>query len=64
MIQIKTNQLNRIVKSKKDFVFFNLDNNNKVINFTLSNDYARNKKQHTTFRIVSTIKKQTEFLTI
>ena len=64
MITIKPKQLNRIINSNKDFVFFNLDNNNKVINFTLSNEYQKNKKLHDSFRIISTIKKQTEFLTI
>ncbi len=64
MITIKTNQLNRILNSNKDFVFFNLDNNNKVVNFTLSNEYQKNKKIHSSFRIISTIKKEYEFITI
>jgi len=64
MLQIKPKQLNKIVNSKKDFCFFNLDNNNKVVNFTLSNEFIRNKKVHDTFRIISTIKKQSEFITI
>ena len=64
MIQIKPNQLNRILNSNKDFVFFNLDNNNKVVNFTLSNEYQKNKKIHSSFRIISTIKKEYEFITI
>ena len=64
MIHIKKIQLNRIINSNKDFVFFNLDNENKVIGYKLSNDYARYKNQFDTYRVIGTIKKQTEFTTL
>lgn len=64
MITIKTNQINRIIKSNKDFVFFNLDKDNNVINYTLSNEVVKNRKLHDTFRVIGTIKKETEFITL
>ena len=64
MITIKTSLASKILKSKKDFFFFNLDNENKVTNYTLTNDYRNGKKSFDSFRVISTIKQETEFLTI
>lgn len=64
MITIKTSLANKILKSKKDFFFFNLDDENKVTNYTLTNDYRNGKKSFDNFRVISTIKPQTELITI
>lgn len=64
MITIKTNQINRIIKSNKDFCFFNLDKDSKVIGYKLTNDYARYRNQFDTYRVIGTIKKEKEFLTL
>ena len=63
MIQIKTKVLNKVVNSKKDFLFFDTDHSNNVTNYILTNDYKR-KKEFANFRVVSTIQKQYEFITI
>ena len=63
MIQIKTKVLNKIVNSKKDFLFFDVDKNNNVTNYILTNDYKR-KKEFDTFRVVSTIQEQYEYISI
>ena len=63
MIQIKTKVLNKIVNSKKDFLFFDVDKNNNVTNYILTNDYKR-KKEFDTFRVVSTIQEQYEYIAI
>ena len=64
MLQIKPYQLSRIINSNKDFVFFKLSKDNKVISYKLSNDYLTNYKSFDSYRIISTIKKQSEFITI
>lgn len=64
MILIKTKTATKILNSKKDFFFFNLDNESKVTNYTLTNDYRNGKKAFDHFRVVSTIKPQTELITI
>ena len=63
MIQIKTKVLNKIVNSKKDFLFFDIDKDNNVTNYILTNDYKR-KKEFDTFRVVSTIQEQYEYIAI
>ena len=63
MIQMKTKVLSKAINSKKDFLFFDTDNNNNVTNYILTNDYKR-KKEFTNFRVVSTIQKQYEYITI
>lgn len=64
MIQLKTNTLSKILKSKKDFLFFDLDNNNRLTNYVLTNDYKNYKKLYKHFRVISTIQKEYEFITI
>ena len=63
MIQIKTKVLSKALNSKKDFLFFDTDNNNNVTNYILTNDYKR-KKEFTNFRVISTIQQQYEYITI
>ena len=63
MIQIKTKVLSKALNSKKDFLFFDTDNDNNVTNYILTNDYKR-KKEFTNFRVVSTIQQQYEYITI
>lgn len=63
MIQIKTKVLSKAINSKKDFLFFDTDNNNNVTNYILTNDYKR-KKEFTNFRVISTIQQQYEYITI
>lgn len=63
MIHIKTKLANRITTSKKDFLFFDTDGNNSLTNYILTNDFKR-KKEYNYFRVVSTIQKELEFITI
>tara|TARA_R110000822_G_scaffold41078_6_gene111449 strand:- start:650 stop:841 length:192 start_codon:yes stop_codon:yes gene_type:complete len=63
MIKIKTVTANKIVNSKKDFLFYDIDENNKLVNYILTNDFKR-KNEFNQFRIVSTIQKELEFTTI
>ena len=63
MIQIKTTTAAKVSKSKKDFFFYDTDKENKVTNYILTNDFKR-KKEFSYFRIVSTIVKGLEFITI
>ena len=63
MIQIKTKVLSKAISSKKDFLFFDTDNDNNVTNYILTNDYKR-KKEFTNFRVISTIQQQYEYITI
>mgnify|MGYP003670472169 FL=1 len=63
MIQIKTSIVSKIVNSKKDFFFYDIDENNKVTNYILTNDFKR-KKEFAAFRVISTVQKQNEFITI
>jgi len=63
MIQIKTSIVSKIVNSKKDFFFYDIDENNKVINYILTNDFKR-KKEFDSFRVISTVQKENEFITI
>jgi len=64
MILINNRQLKKILNSKKDFCFFNIDKNNKAIKIILTNDYYRYYNTMDKFRVISTIKKETEFITI
>ena len=62
-ILIKTSLISKIVKSKKDFLFYNLDKENKLTEYILTNDF-KYKKQYKGFRIVSTIQHKMEFIKI
>lgn len=63
MIQLKKQQLTKILNSKKNFLFFDIDKNNVLNNYILTNDFSK-KKEFTNFRIVSTIQKEFEITTI
>ena len=63
MIKIKTSIVSKIVNSKKDFLFYDIDQNNKVTNYILTNDFKR-KKEFQAFRVISTVQKENEFITI
>ena len=63
MIQIKTSIASKIVNSKKNFFFYDIDENNKVINYILTNDFKR-KKEFQAFRVVSTVQSEHEFIKI
>ena len=53
MIQVKPTILSKILKSKKDFVFFNIDDNNKLIDFRLTNDYRyKLTNEYTNVRVI------------
>ena len=53
-------------KTKKDFFFFNLSNDNdqKVLDYTLSDDMIRNRKLYSNFRVISCIKNSINTITI
>ena len=63
MIQIKATILSKAIKSKKDFLFFDTDKNDIVTNYILTNDFKR-RKDFQFFRVVSTIRKDYEFIAI
>lgn len=63
MIQINLATAIKINRAKKDFFFYNLDSENKVVDFKLTNDYSRYKKHYQNFRVLSTLNK-TEYITI
>jgi hypothetical protein len=63
MIQIKTATAAKILKSKKDFLFFDVNKDNIVTNYVLTNDYKKYKKLYQYFRVVSTLK-SIEYITI
>ena len=63
MIKIKTSIVSKIVNSKKDFFFYDIDGSNKVTNYILTNDFKR-KKEFQAFRVISTVQKENEFITI
>ena len=60
-ILIKSTLISKIVKSKKDFLFYNVDNQNKLTDYILTNDF-KYKNTYKGFRIVSTIQSEYEFI--
>ena len=63
MIQIRTTILNKIVKSKKDFLLYDINEDGILTNYILTNDFKR-KKEFDGFRVVSTIQSNYEFIKI
>jgi hypothetical protein len=55
-----------LYKTNKDFFFFNLsdDNDQKVSEYTLSNDITRCRKLYSNFRVISCIKNSINTITI
>jgi hypothetical protein len=60
-ILIKSTLISKIVNSKKDFLFYNVDNENKLIDYILTNDF-KYKNKYKGFRVVSTIQSEHEFI--
>jgi len=48
----------RILNSRKDFILLNIDSNNKITDYRLTNDLTRFRGHYETFRLVEVIKKQ------
>ena len=63
MIQIRTTILNKIVKSKKDFLLYDINEDGVLTNYILTNDFKR-RKEFNGFRVVSTIQSEHEFVKI
>ena len=61
MIQLKISIANKVLKSKKDFFFYDTNENNIVVNYILTNDFKR-KKEFQYFRIISTLQSEHEFI--
>lgn len=45
-IKINTKDLNKIIKSNKDFFIYQLDENKNVTNYKLTNDAIRDRKRY------------------
>ena len=45
-----------ILKSKKTFISYNLDNNNKLVNYVLNDNFTRYKNQYQTFKLLDIFK--------
>ena len=45
-----------ILKSKKTFISYNLDNNNKLTNYVLNDNFMRYKNQYQTFKLLDLFK--------
>lgn len=63
MIKLTLLQQIKLNNTNKDFFLFDIDNQNKVINYIFTNDLFRYKNKFTKFRVVSTINK-TEYITL
>ena len=48
----------RIHNSRKDFIVFNVGQDNKIISYRLTNDLTKFRKHFDTFRLVEVIKKE------
>lgn len=57
MVQLTLLQQIKLNNTNKDFFLFDIDNQNKVINYIFTNDLFRYKNKFTKFRVVSTINK-------
>lgn len=63
-IYLNIDQAKTIVNSKKTFLVYNLDNENRVINFRLTEDLKRYyKKDYTNFKLVEILKRKANKLT-
>ena len=57
MVQLTLLQQIKLNNTNKDFFLFDIDNQNKVINYIFTDDLFRYKNKFTKFRVVSTINK-------
>jgi len=64
IMKIPTILASKISLSKKEFLFFDLNGNNKITNVKLTNDYKRYKNQYDKVRVISTIKNDLKYTTI
>lgn len=64
MVLLNRATLNKVIKSEKDFILFDINKSNVMTSYMLTNDLARHKKDYQYFRVIGTIKEQTEFVTI
>ena len=48
----------RILNSRKDFILLNIDSNNKITDYRLTNDLTKFRGHYETFRLVEVIKKE------
>lgn len=57
---IFTNYINyqKIKRSNKDFIIFDLDKNDNLISFILTNDLLRHKKEYSQFRALNIFKSE------
>lgn len=63
-IYLNISQAKTIVNSKKTFVVYNLDNENNVVNFRLTEDLHRYyKKDYKHFKLVEILKRKSNKLT-
>lgn len=63
-IYLNISQAKTIVKSKKTFLVYNLDSENKVVNFRLTEDLKRYYgKEYTNFKLVEILKRKSNKLT-
>ena len=62
-ILIKSTLISKIVKSKKDFLFYNIDDKNKLTDYILTNDF-KYKNTYKGFRVVSTLQSEYEFIKV
>ena len=57
MVQLTLLQQIKLNNTNKDFFLFDIDNQNKVINYIFTDDLFRYKNKFTKFRVISTINK-------
>lgn len=58
MIKATIKQAYLISKTKKVFICFNLDNNNKIESYILTNDLTRHRLSYSQFRLIDVIQKE------
>ena len=58
MYTINVIDATRILNSRKDFILLNISNDNKITDYSLTNDLARFRGHYETFRLVEVIKKE------
>ena len=64
MIKINLHLAVLLSTTKKDFIFYDINENNSIINYTLSSDYIRYKKKYSNYKVISCIKPSLKQLTI
>ena len=63
MIKINLKLAVLLNNTKKDFIFYNLDSNDTITNYTLTNDFEY-KNKYDSFKVISCIKPSLKTLTI